>query len=218
MDSIVLEAKRRDVIGKRVKALRREGILPAVLYGQNFEPLPISLDMREASRVLAGLSGSSLVKINLDGEELNTLVRDKQRDYLKGVFLHIDFQIVSMTEKIRAFVQIILTGESPALREYNAIVEQLINEIEVESLPGDLPQKFELDVSGLTELGDQILVKDIKLPGDVVIMLDDEEVIVSITASTSAEEEEEEEEFEEDISGEPEVIEKGKKDEEDIEE
>jgi large subunit ribosomal protein L25 len=216
MDSIKLMATRREVTGKKVKALRREGLLPAVLYGHSLEPTPISLDMREASHVLGTLGSSSILKIDLEGEELNALVRDRQRDYLKGIFLHIDFQVVSMTEKIRANVSIHIIGTSPALQEFNAIVEQLINEIEVESLPGNLPEKFEVDVSGLAEIGDQILVKDLTLPEGVTISLDPEETIVTI-ASATVEVEAEEEEIEEEILDEPEVIEKGKRDEEDEE-
>lgn len=213
MDRVTLKASRREIIGKKVRAMRREGLLPAVLYGRDMEPTPISLNARDASRILASLGSSSLIKIDLEGEELNALVRDRQRDYLKAMFLHVDFQVVSMTEKIRANVAIHVTGTSPALSDYNAIVEQLINEIEVEALPGNLPEKFVVDVSALTEIGDQILVKDLDIPEGVTITLDLEETIVSITAATAAVEEEEEE-IEEEILEEPEVIEKGKRDEE----
>ena len=216
MDTITLEAKRRTVTGKKVKALRREGLLPAVLYGHEFEPTPITLDMHEASRILGKLGSSSILKIDLEGEPLNALVRDRQRDYLKSMFLHVDFQVVSMTEKLRANVTINVVGTSPALKEYNAIVEQLINEIEVESLPGNLPEKFEVDVTRLTEIGDQILVKDLDLPEGVTISLDPEETIVTVTAATAAVEEEAEE-TEEVGFDEPEVIEKGKREEEEEE-
>lgn len=212
MDSIKLTAKRRQITGKRVKAMRRAGHLPAVLYGHDLEPTPISLDLHDASLILGKLGSSSLIKIDLEGEELTALVRDRQRDYLKGIFLHIDFQVVSMTEKIKANVSINVIGISPALKEYNAIVEQLINEIEVESLPGDLPEKFDIDVSNLTEIGDQILVKDLDLPEGVSISLDPEETVVTVTAATAAMEEEEEE-IEEVSLDEPEVIEKGKREE-----
>ncbi|MCE5207641.1 MAG: 50S ribosomal protein L25 [Chloroflexi bacterium] len=212
MESVVIKATRRDITGKQVKALRRQGLLPAVLYGHQFDPRPITLDMREASRSLAGLTSSSLVKIDLDGEIFTALVRDKQRDYLKASFLHIDFQVVSMTEKIRAYVQVHVVGKSPAVRDFNAVAEQLISEIEVESLPGNLPESFSVDISSLATIGSHITVKDLIVPEGVEILLDNEEVIVSITASST-----EEEVVEEAVEGdteEPEVIEKGKKEEE----
>jgi len=216
MATIVLKANRRDITGKKVKAMRRAGLLPAVLYGQALTPIPITLDMKESSRILATLGSSSIIKIDLEGEELNTLVRDRQRDTLRNMFLHIDFQVVSMTEKLRANVSINVTGVSPALKDFNAIVEQLINEIEVESLPGNLPEKFEVDVSKLTEIGDQILVKDLELPEGVTIAMDPEETLVTVTAAT-AEIEEEEELVEEEVLEEPDVIEKGKREDEEEE-
>lgn len=212
MESVILKATRRDVIGKQVKALRRAGQLPAVLYGHKFDPRPIALDMRDASRVLASLTSSSLVQIDLEGEMLTALVRDKQRDYLKATFLHVDFQVVSMTEKIRAYVQVHITGKSPAVRDFNAIAEQLINEIEIEALPGDLPEVFTVDISGLATIGNHIQIKDLVVPAGVEILMDMEEIIVSITAA-SMEAEVAEEEVEA-AAGEPEVIEKGKKEEE----
>ena len=212
MESVVIKATKRDITGKQVKVLRRQGLLPAVLYGHQFDPRPITLDMREASRSLAGLTSSSLVKIDLDGEILTALVRDKQRDYLKASFLHIDFQVVSMTEKIRAYVQVHVIGKSPAVRDFNAVAEQLISEIEVESFPGNLPESFSVDISSLATIGSHITVKDLIVPEGVEILQDNEEVIVSITASST--EEEVVEEAAEGGTEEPEVIEKGKKEEE----
>ena len=220
MEYITIQASKRKVIGKKVKALRREGKLPAVIYGHNIDPLPITLDMKEASRILAGLTSSTLLQIDLEGEEFTALVRDRQRDYLKGQFLHIDFQAVSMKDKIRAFVQVELTGTSPAVQEFNAIVEQQYNEIEIECLPGDLPESVVIDISELSEIGSQLYVKDLTFDGDVSVLTDLEETLVSITVPTSQVEDEVEEEeeaiFEAETADEPEVIERGKKEEEDF--
>jgi large subunit ribosomal protein L25 len=211
MESVVLKATKRDVIGKKVKAMRRNGQLPAVLYGHGIEPHPITLDMREASRALFNLTSSSLVKIDLDGETFTALVRDKQRDYLKASFLHIDFQVVSMTEKIKAYVQIHLEGVSPAVRNFNGVVDLVTSEIEVESLPGDLPASFVVDISGLEALGSHISVGDLQIPQGVEVLLDKETIIVSVTSAVA---EVAAEEGEEVSAAEPEVIEKGKKEEE----
>ena len=215
MEIMEIKATKRVVTGKKVKALRRRGELPAVMYGYDQEPIPIALDQRESSRILGGLTQSSLVTIDLEGKKYPTLVRDKQRDYLKDQFLHVDFYVVSLTERIRASVGIELTGSSPAVKELNGIVLTGINEIQVECLPSDLPERITVDISDLDEIGSGIFVRDIEISEDVSVLDDLDSMIASISFADI--EEEVEEELEEIVLDEPEVIEKGKKDEEDLE-
>src|SRR6476620_11906229 len=106
MEKVVLKAEKRDVIGKQVKAMRRAGKLPAVIYGRRTEPINVSLDAHTAALVLGKLTASSLVTINVDGTEYPALVREKQRDYIKNRLLHVDFLAVSMTEKLRTTVNV----------------------------------------------------------------------------------------------------------------
>ena len=113
MEKVVLNATKRTVTGKHVANLRREGKLPGVLYGHNVEPIAITMDLRDASNILSKLSGSSLVNVNIDGQEHAALVREKQRNYIKGSLIHVDFQVVSLTEKLRTEVSINLVGTSP---------------------------------------------------------------------------------------------------------
>ncbi|GAP10740.1 ribosomal protein L25, Ctc-form [Bellilinea caldifistulae] len=214
MEKLVIQATRRSVTGKKVGALRREGKLPGVLYGYQTESTPILMELRDASRVLAHASSSQLITINLDGKEFATLVREKQRDFIKGTLLHVDFQVVSLTEKIRTNVGIELSGTSPAVKDYNGVIVQELDEIEVEALPQELPDKFVVDISGLAKIGDAIFVRDLTVPSSVEILNDPNEVIVIVTGA--APEISEEEETAEEIS-EPEVIERGKKEEVDIE-
>ena len=122
MEKAVLNATRRTVTGKKVGAMRREGNLPAVLYGHNFKSTPITVNLREAAKVMHGLTASSLIYINLDGKEHAALVRERQRDFLRNVLKHVDFQVVSLTEKIRAKVAIVLEGVSPAVKDFNGII------------------------------------------------------------------------------------------------
>ena len=98
MEKVVIKATKRDVIGKQVRALRREGKMPAVIYGRRTEPISISLDAHTASLALAKLTSSSLVTIDVDGTEYPALVREKQRDYIKNRLLHVDFLAVSLDE------------------------------------------------------------------------------------------------------------------------
>lgn len=212
MEKNVINATRRDVTGKKVGALRREGKLPAVMYGHHIDPTPILLDLREATRVLHHTTASSLITIALEGKEHAALVREKQRNYIKNEFIHVDFQVVSLTEKIRAKVDIELTGVAPAIKNFNAVAINGLNEIEVECLPQEMPERIVLDLSPLANIGDGIYVRDLKLTDKVEILTDPDEMIVIMTGGTT--EAEASEALEPSVS-EPEVIEKGKKDEED---
>lgn len=209
MEKVLIEATRRTVTGKQVGALRRAGKLPGVMYGHNFEPAAIEMDFRSASRILKKASQSQIVTIALDGKELATLVRERQMDYIRNEFLHVDFQVVSLTEKIRSKVSIELVGVSPAVKDLNGVVVHEMTEIEVEGLPQDLPEKYSVDVSGLTSIGQSILVSALKVSDKIEILHDLDDVVVVITGGAG-------EEVEEVVEGvvEPEVIERGKKEEE----
>lgn len=208
MEERVLSAEVRTVIGKQVKALRRQGSLPAVIYGHNLEPVPITLDAKEASRFLAGTTSSQLLTINVGGVIHSTLVREKQRHPVRGNLIHVDFLAVSMTEKLRAMVIIDTDGEAPAVRDFDGYIVSGVEEIEVECLPQDLPERIVVDLSSLGAIGDAIFVRDLQLPAAVEILTDPNEMIVLVTAPSVEVEEEEL------VSAEPEVIEKGKKEEE----
>ncbi len=213
MEKTVINATRRPVTGKKVGALRREGKLPAVLYGYKVDATPILLDHREASRILAPLSKSHVVTILLDGKEHSALVREKQKDFIRNSLLHVDFQVVSMTEKIRTKVSVILEGVSPAVKDFNGVVVSNLSEVDVEALPGDLPESLVVDIATLTQIGDALYVRDLPVPAGVEILTPEEELVVNITGVAA-----EEEVVEEVAEGtEPEVIEKGKKEEEEEE-
>jgi large subunit ribosomal protein L25 len=210
MEKLSIEATRRTITGKQVGALRRQGLLPAIMYGHGFEPAPITLNLRDATRVLNALTSSSLVTINLEGKENAALVREKQRDYIHNVFTHVDFQVVSLTEKLRTSVQIELAGVSPAVRDFNGVLVKSVDSLEVECFPQDLPERIVVDVSSLAKIGDAIFVRDIKLSDKVEVLTDLDEVVVNATSVV----EEKEEVTVEAAETEPEVIEKGKKEEE----
>jgi len=214
MKSITLKATKRDVIRKKVKVYRRQGKLPAVVYGKEIGSIPVWLNARDANKALRSVGSSSFVVVDVEGEPYTTLVRERQRDYLRGDLLHVDFQAITMGQTLRTEVPITITGEAPALTLGLQMVTGLTS-IEVESLPKDLPSNVVVDVSNLNELGDKIQVKDLDLPASVEILTDGEEMIAQITAPAGMEEEAVEAE-EEIIMGtaEPEVIEKGKEEEE----
>lgn len=211
MDKVVLNAVTRTVTGKQVGVLRRDGKLPAVMYGHHFDSTPITLDMREATKLLNSVTSSSIVTISLDGKEHATLVREKQKDYLRNTLKHVDFQVVSLTEKIRTNVAVELAGIAPAVKDFNGVLVTGLTEIEVECFPQDLPDRYVIDLVNLVKIGDAIYVKDVVISEKVLILDDPQELIVHITHPVV-----DEVVVEEVVVGleEPEVIERGKKEEE----
>ncbi len=214
MEKQVIKATKRTVTGKQVRQLRRAGKLPAVIYGHNVEPVAITLDARDATLSLSKVSSSTLISIEVDGQEIPTLVREKQRDFIRNVLTHVDFMAVSLKEKLRAEVSIELTGVSPAVKDFNAILVNGLTSLTVECLPTDLPEKFVVDISILAVIGNGIHVSDIVVPENIKVLDDPAEMVVVATAPAK------EEVAEvaavapvEGEGGEPEVIEKGKKEE-----
>ncbi len=153
MEKVVLKATKRDVVGKQVKALRRAGKLPAVIYGRHNEPIVIALDAHSASLALAKVTSSSLVTLDVDGTEYPALVREKQRDYIKNRLLHVDFLAVSLKEKLRASVSLHFVGTSLAVKDFGAVFVHNLEKFNVECLPTDLPERIDVDISALKTRG-----------------------------------------------------------------
>ncbi len=210
MEKFEINAVKRTVIGKQVGVLRRAGKLPGVVYGHKMDPVAITMELKEATRVLNKATSSSIIVINLEGKEVSTLIREKQMDYLKNLIIHADFQAVSLTEKIRAEVAIEFTGIAPAVKDFSGIVVEGVNKIDVEALPQNLPERFIIDISVLKEIGDSLFVRDIQIPQGVEVLTPVDEMIVLVTAPAA---EEVSETALEEGAAEPEVIEKGKKEE-----
>jgi len=213
MESTEIKATRREIIGKQVRAMRRDGKLPGVIYGRHLEPILITMDLRDTSKSLSGLAPSALVTVDVEGDLHLTLIREKQRNKISGKLIHIDFMAVSMAETLRTNVYLDLIGVAPAIKEYDGIIVTGVEELQVECLPQDLPERIEVDISVLTEIGSVIHVSDLQISDKVKILDDPDTLIVLITAP---EKEEEPVVVEEEAvaTGEPEVIEKGKKEEE----
>ena len=188
MEKVVLKATKRDVVGKQVKAMRRNGQLPAVIYGRHNDPINISLDAHTASLTLGRLSSSSLVTIDVDGAEYATLVREKQRDYIKNRLLHVDFLAVSQDEKLTATVSLHFIGVSIAVKDFNAVLVHNLEELEVESLPADLPERIDVDISVLSRIGDGIRVRDVVV-SDKIRILENPDTMVAVATAPKVEEE-----------------------------
>lgn len=221
-EQIVIEAQKRTVKGKQVGALRREGILPGIIYGRikkdQIQPIPIQLDLHEVSQTIKKLTGSSLVTLNVEGEKYPAILREAQRDIIYGTLRHVDFMAVSLSETLQTSVPIELIGQAPAEINMAAVVVTGVSVLEIECLPQDLPDRIEVDATVLEDIDSVIYVKDLDISENITILTDPDELIAGVTYVTIEEEEEEEEEGElaelldEDM--EPEVIEKGKREDE----
>jgi large subunit ribosomal protein L25 len=208
MEKVILKATKRTMTGKQVSQLRRQGQLPAVIYGHHYEPTAIVLEAHSAGLAIPKLTSSSIVNIELDGKLIPALVREKQKNYIKNELIHVDFLAVSLTEKIHAAVSIHFHGTSPAVKDFSAIIVHNLNQLEVEALPNDLPERIEVDLSHLVKIGDAIHVRDLSIAESVTV-LSDPDIMVAVATATR-------EEAADEAAGalEPEVIEKGKKEEE----
>ncbi len=183
-----LTAQTRSVLGKKVSSLRRGGFLPAVLYGETVETQSIAVPYKDFEKAYRSAGESSLVTLNVDGKTYNVLIHDISHDALTGRPLHADFYAVRMDKAIRTTVLLVFIGESPAVKNDGGVLVKVMQELEVEALPKDLPQKLEADLSKLVMLEARMLVKDIKVPSGVKIIAEPEEIVAIVEPPRSEEE------------------------------
>ena len=177
---IELNASKREVIGGGLTALRKSGFIPAVLYGKNQESIPLQVSVKDFKKAFELAGESTLIFINVDGQAYPTIIHDMSRDVISDSILHVDFYKVRLDEKIKAKVAVVFQGESPAVKDLGGIFVRNINELEIEALPQDLPHEIVVDISSLSNMGDQILVKNLKLGSNLKIMAEDEEIIATV--------------------------------------
>lgn len=204
-ETIVLNAAKRAVIGKEVRHLRREGQIPGVLYGPGIEPVSIQMPWLELRPVLLQAGGTHVIKVAVEGEQYNALIKSVQRAPIRGDVLHVDFYRVRMDVAIRTEIPVVLTGNAGAIEDADGVLVHELMSLLVECLPGDLPSEITVDVSGLTEIGQMILVSDLpELPG--VSYHEAPDTVIVTTTYTRAAVEAEEEKAEAAGGDEPELI------------
>ena len=184
MEKYILNAEKREVLGKKVKGLRREGKLPAVIYGQEIEPMSITLETKQVHKVLKVVGANTLISIKIGKEEFLTLVREIQREVIVRDLLHMDFQAVSLEETITTSLPVVMVGVAPAIEEFEALLIVGMDELQIEAKAKDLPDLISVDVSNIMEIGDNILVKDLVISGDVKILDDPDGVVIVATLPT----------------------------------
>jgi large subunit ribosomal protein L25 len=184
MEQLELQATTRDILGKKVRFLRRQGITPVHLFGPDVESMALQCDTAELQRILAQAGRTKLVGLRLDKADMpkSVLVREVQKNTRTGDLLHVDFYQVRMAESIRVDVPIVLVGEAPALKSKENMLAHELSSLTIECLPDRIPSSLELDVGSLTEADQAIRVKDIELAEGVVALQDPEHIVVKITA------------------------------------
>jgi large subunit ribosomal protein L25 len=174
-----LNVRPREVRGKKVKALRRQGLLPGVVFGGRADSTPVETDLHTFALSYRRWGNTTLLSlIGLDGGEVPALVHDVSRDPVTGRMLHVDFARVSLTEKTHADVPLHFVKESPAVRTLGAVLLHALSEVTVEAFPQDMPRAIEVDLSGLQEVDDAIFVRDIVVDATLIKIENDPDQLV----------------------------------------
>lgn len=182
MEKITLTVQKRQITGRKIKSLRRDGIIPANIFGKKVDSMAVQLPEDVFSKAFAKSGETGIVSLTVDGEtrERPVLISNLHLHPVTDRVLHVDFRQVDLTEKVTTAIPVELVGESPAEKDLGAVIVQMINELEVEALPADLPEKLEVDVTALTQFGQSLTVADIKVDTKKIeIQAEPEQVIVS---------------------------------------
>lgn len=168
-------------MGKKVKTLRKNGEVPAILYGYKTDVTPISVDARQFGKILKQAGETSLVELQLEGgQKKQVLIHDVSRDTLKGHPTHIDFYAVQMDKPIEATVPLSFMGESEAVKAAGGVLVKVMQEVTIEALPKDLPHEIEVDISSIKSFEDHIVIKNLKLPKGVSLVGDVEQTVALV--------------------------------------
>lgn len=190
MDKLSLHADERKILGKKVKSLRRNGLLPAHVYGKGVEGESVTVAHKDFTKVFSQAGETGLIDLEIGSEKVRpVLVRDVQYDPIHGNPIHIDFYQVNLKEKVQVPVPIVLIGEEPeAVHLGEAIVLQTLNEVEVEALPTDLVENIEVDQATLKVIDDAITIADLDYDrGKLTILAEPEEIVVKLAPAVTAE-------------------------------
>jgi len=186
MEKVALEAKTRAERGRKVNKGRKEGLVPAVIYGKGVESKSLWVDALEVGRLLKKAGESTIIDLLIDKKDSrNVLINEIQNDGVSGRYNHIDFFQVRMDEEIETEVELVFIGESKAVKELSGILVKNMDEISVKCLPGDLPSHIDVDISSLNTFEDRITIGDLKVPAKVKIEADPETVVAIVAPQRS---------------------------------
>lgn len=211
-ERIIIDAEPREIVGKQVSQLRRDGWIPGVIYGRK-SLQSVQMEQKALRRALRTVGTTQLADLNIAGKTHTVIVRDIQQHPTRGDIVHVDFLEVDMKVKLRSQASLVGVGEAPPEAEGLGVVTLMLREIDVESLPDDLVAEIEVDLTAIATPDDVIHVRDLSVPKEIEV-LTDPDLVVARFEYAAAEEEEEEVVEEEELAEEVEVITKGKKEEE----
>lgn len=189
MTSPVLTATNRDVLGKKVKNLRKNGQMPVVVYGSGVDTKHYTVDTKAFTKLLSEAGTSTLIDLAVEGgKAVKVLINDYQHDIITGEMIHADLHQVKLDEKIQTEIALTFVGESAAVKDLGGTLVTPKEAIEVEAYPQDLVAELEVDITSLATFDDKITVADIKVPGNITVITDPEETIAIVTEPRSEEE------------------------------
>lgn len=183
----VLNAEARTILGKKVKKLRREGLIPANVYGKGLASKALQVKLSDFQAVYKQVGETGLVELKADGKNHPVLIKNLQMDFTTETPLHADFYEVNLKEKVKAMVPVKLIGEAKAVAEKIGVLLQTISEVEIEALPDRIPEHIEVNVEPLVKLGDGVNVGDLKI-GEGVAILTDPGITIARIAELAKEE------------------------------
>lgn len=187
MEKHKLEATKRKISGRKVKQLRKAGTLPANIYGKDFKSLSVQLPTKDFLQVYEKAGETGIIELKVDEEIHPVLIHNLQRHPVSSEPLHVDFHQIKLTEKVKAMIGVVMEGESPAVSQKIGALLTPVNEIEVEAFPQDLPEKISVDISKLTEVGQEIKIKDLAISDKVTVLADQEMMLAKIDELVSEE-------------------------------
>ena len=202
MAEFQLEAQQRQTRGRRNRQLRRDGFVPAVVYGPSTESISVQFPYRAVEVTLMNAGGTNLIDIMVDGVAYPSLAREVQRDVVRGDILHVDFLAVDQTQRISVEVPIVMQGTSPVVAAREGILITGRSSLTLEVYPSDIRDRIIIDLTTLEELGAEVLVRDLSFGDNVSVHNDSNEMLAKIVQPAAARAEEDLEEGEEGVEGE----------------
>lgn len=187
MEKHTLSAQKRTVVGRKVKTLRHDGLLPATLYGKGVASQNLQVATKELVAIVEETGGTGLIELTVEGKTVPVLLHNIQRHPVTHHILHTDFFQVNLKEKIHTTVPISTRGESPAVRDKIATLLNLMTEVEVEALPADIPEHIAVDISSLTEVDQTMKIKQLTAPSGVKFLTEGEQDVVKLAPLVSKE-------------------------------
>ncbi len=176
-----LAAETREVLGKKVAHLRREGRLPAVVFGHGKPSIPVTVDTHDFETLRRRIAASTLVDLSVDGKKAHPiLVHDVQISPVTRKMLHAELFLVKMTEEITMDIPLVTIGEAPAVRDHGGTLLHLVETLKVKALPANLPERFEVSVGDLVDFDSSVRVRDVEIPADVTLLTDLDEMVARV--------------------------------------